>query len=307
MPFGERKFTMSDFQRRIYRFQVRAEAAHERRLAARDPRDQPKKAAWDYLFPSKLDALVRIIKTDWQRNEGEERNAFVRCLTEIRDGERRGVMSATVGLLAGHVQFNWAYADWCPGSECGGGQSALTGLVHQTSWPETLLLYRLCELADAADDYGVSQFIALALERPEGIGYPKFDRTFGRLLMSRYRSTDPAGQDGPPKVTAEKRYALGTNRYRLSHPDDRLHFMVGLVRVSHDGRPYWHDDAIEVVFENQGFGRAMPRYRYGPGGIWLGKDDRFFPISDAEAAEIKRFAPEPLRGLSLHDHLKTAD
>ena len=308
--YGE-PFQMNDFQRRLYRYHMLVRERHERRTAVTvttiglDDKSE-KTAVLDRTLPGTLAGFTRIVRTDRLKNEGEERQEALRCVAEIREGERRGALEMTLDLLHGRVRFFYTNAHW-HGSEVGTGDIPLTELMQPDRAPEVLALYRICELLDAQDDPFARGFIAEAMAHPEGLGFPKFTRGFGQHLLQRYRETAPAAADGPTKVVAGTWYAHGHRPFVPYGKSADLEFWIGKAVAWGDG--LWADDVVEVAYENEGFGRAVPSYRYYVGRIHLAKGDRIFPLTAEEVAEAWRFAPKPFGSASsvLHDSVKTAE
>ncbi len=290
MHDDDKPFVMSAFQYRLYAVQQAGETGLQ---------------GANVLLPPELSCFTRILQTDWQRNEGEGREAAVRCVLEVRDGARCGVVAVTVDALVGEIEFRWSIAD-NPGAETS-GRWLIRDMVLQDFWPYTLVLYRLCELADAQGREDVRGFIAAALSLPDGLGYPKFTASLAQRLLAKRQASLAKSDLGYPPTSEGIWYAHCRRPWTMVLGErPTLGFLIGTA-FRHNGVTFMHDDlTIEVSCENGGFGRTVPKRSCLCGRIYVGEGDAFFALTPEEAAELLGFVPERFPRLRLSDYLKTA-
>jgi len=322
--FDRKPYRMTQFQRGLYRHHILCQRRFDEKrgdvptvttIAIGDGTAAETKhvAVLDRTLPLDIGGIARILRVDDLRNEGEgavhggtayPERQLLRVFAEIDDHGEKGVMCVTLDRLYGTMEWRFAYRSW-GSTQVGGGRDPIVELMHTDGQPKLLALYRLCELLDADDDKGsrglYRAWIAEALHRPEGFGFPKFTRAEGRELIDRHRHhpADAAGKGPPKHVFREAWYAQGW-RDKNRPLDETLYFWVGRVETHPtDGKPFWLDDAVKVACEHDGYGCVVPAYEYYIGGIWLNEDDSFFRVPAGLEAEILKHVVRPPSDTSL--------
>lgn len=320
--YRDQPFTLSQFQKDLYRFHLKAQRADDRRrgastittisLSENSSKKTERVARIDRTLPLDLSGITRIIRLDDLRNDGEgsthggrayPERQLLRIFAELDDEGARGVMCVKLDLLYGTVGFSFRYRNWGD-AEVGIGAHPFTEILLPDSYAKLLALYRICELLDADDAIGCRglyrSFIAEALSRPEGFGFPKFTREAGQRLLGLYRDCPPVGKTGLAEGVERDAWYVRGFRDKNDPCDANLYFYVGQADVLSwkRERPIWRDDATRVTFENGGHGRATPFHEHYLGDIWLYEDDRFFRIPDDFAPEILRHVLRPPRDAS---------
>lgn len=320
MYHGE-KFKLSQFPKDLYRFHIEAQRAHDRKRGVdtvttvsleKGASKTEHAAVLDRTLPLDLSGITRIFRLDDVRNDGEgvtiggrayPERQLLRIVAELDDEGEVGVMAVTLDRLYGTVGFRFRYKSW-GGTEVGDMGRPIAELLHPDSYPKLLALYRLCELLDADDEIGghglYRQFIAEALSRPEGFGFPKFTAGVGRHLLGCYRDCPPVGTRVSLKGFERHAWYARGFRDRNRPLDENLYFYVGQVEVLswQQDRPLWSYEETDrvltkIAYENGGYGRAIPESEYYLGDIWVNGDDRFFRIAEAAAAEIRSHVVKP--------------
>lgn len=314
--YGETKYEMTEFQRELYRFHMdaerRARTSHDTVTTIGIDADDPSKrtehvAVLDRTLPRDLSGITRILRVDDIRNDGEgvtlgdrhyPERQILRVFAELED-EGRGVMAVTIDRLYGTLAWDFQYARWGGARLGGGGGRPIAELIQPGSAPETLALYRLCELLDADEEkggYGLYRaFIAEALARPDGFGFPKFTADLGAYLVQRHNGGASVRARG--HAQGVKRGAWYAHGWRdKNRPlDDALYFWIGKAGVAswQQDRPFWLDHCVKVTCENGGRGRKTPEYQYYIGDIWLAEGDTLTELDGSMAQAILRHVVRP--------------
>lgn len=327
--YGREAYRMTPFQRGLYRhhllcqrrFDAKRGHATVTTVTLDENGGEPKHvASLDRTLPLNLSGLTRILRVDDIRNDGEgethgdrryPERQLLRIFAAIDDEGEKGALCVMLDRLYGTMEWRFAYRSW-GGTQVGGGRDRLVQLIHTDDQPKLLALYRLCELLDADAEKGghglYSAWIAGAVFRPEGYGFPKFTRAEGRELIDHHRIAAKAARKGPPeKVRREAWYAQGW-RDKNRPLDETLYFWIGRAETHPvDGKPFWLDDAVKVACEHDGYGRVVPTYEYYIGGIWLSEGDSFFHVPAGLETDILKHVVRPPSDTSsvLNELLKT--
>lgn len=324
MPHHD-KFLMTPFQRGLYRHYINARRQFNKKHGAnivmtriRLDKDDPAKSTEqvveiDRTWPLNLAGITRILRLHTLKNQGEGRTQALRLIAEIDDQGEKGVLSATIDLLYGIVEFRFRYTSW-GGTEISGPAIRIGDLLRPDEQPAVLALYRLCELLDADDTLGLRgfhrAFIAEALAHPEGLGFPKFTKEACRDLLSCVRGANAAVRSGIPEGLKDGLwYAMQCTPFH-DDPPDTLRLFIGQAYTLGRSVDDWNfrEGGISIVAENDGYGRVVPMYEPRLFRPWLpAGTGKLFPWYEARLEAIKPYVVRPFRDTSkmMAECLKT--